>query len=181
MATATDWTCEHSIVTIDSPWVKLLGERWIDDQGQALEYWRVEKAHSVIVLPVQRGNLLLPQAQFRPGVGRATLDFPGGRRPEGIAPVEVAPRLLQKELGIAPDAIAALTPLNETGWMINSSFSNQLLYGVVADLHTTAEVPTPLLAEAVPCDRAGIMRLLQQLDCLQCRAVLQEFWLQRGP
>ncbi|MFP4440538.1 MAG: NUDIX hydrolase [Chloroflexaceae bacterium] len=177
---SSDWRCERSIVTIDSPWVKLLGERWIDDQGQSLEYWRVEKAHSVIVLPIQQGNLLLPHPQFRPGVGHATLDFPGGRLPEGMSPVEVAPRLLQKELGIAADALAGVTPLNETGWIINSSFSNQLLYGVVAELHATAAVPAALLAAAVPCDRTGVMHLLQQLDCLQCRAVLQEFWLQRG-
>lgn len=176
---AADWICERPIVTIDSPWVKLLAERWIDDQGQVLDYWRVEKAHSVIVLPLHQGKLLLPPPQFRPGVGYATLDFPGGRLPAGMTPVEVAPRLLQKELGVAPDALASVTPLNETGWIINSSFSNQLLYGVIATLHAAAEVNPALLAEVVPCDRQGITYLLQKLDCLQCRAVLQEFYLQK--
>jgi len=89
------------MVTIDSPWVKLLGERWIDDQGQALEYWRVEKAHSVIVLTIRQGNLLLPHAQFRPGAGRATLDFPGGRLPAGMPSVEVASGCCSRSPNIA--------------------------------------------------------------------------------
>lgn len=176
---ADHWHYKGPIVTITSPWVTLFAEHWIDDRGHELEYWRVERAHSVIVIPLQAAHLLLPRPQFRPGVGTCTLDFPGGRLPEGMSPVEVAPLLLGKELGLAAGAIASLEALNETGWIINSSFSNQLLYGVIAHIRETAAVDPAMLGERVACDKAGIKALLARLDCLQCRAVLQAFYLQR--
>jgi hypothetical protein len=46
-----------------------IGERWLCDQGRELEYWRVEKVDSVIVLPIQAGRLLCVRPTFRPGHG----------------------------------------------------------------------------------------------------------------
>lgn len=176
---ADQWTCQASIVTIATPWVTLFGEHWRDDQGHDLEYWRVERAHSVIVIPVQGDQLLLAQQQFRPGVDRLTLDFPGGRLPEGMSPLDAAPLILEKELGVVEQDIASLRMLNDAGWIINSSFSNQLLFGVVAHIHTATNVPAGMLGMQVTCDTNGIKTLLQHLDCLQCRAVLQEFYFQQ--
>ncbi|WP_228040136.1 hypothetical protein [Nodosilinea sp. LEGE 07088] len=42
-----------------------------------LEYWRVEKADSVIILPLQNQRLILPPHTYRPGMGKLTLDFQG--------------------------------------------------------------------------------------------------------
>jgi hypothetical protein len=177
-SSATMWTCTGSIVTIESPWVRLLGEHWVDERGRALEYWRVERAHSVIVMPIWRGQLLLPHPQFRPGVQRLTLDLPGGRLPPGVTPVAAVAALLHKELGLHPNAIARVAALNEQGWVINSSFSNQLLYGVVAMINDDAEVALSRLHRAVPCTIGAIAELIQELECLQCRAVLQTWLLQ---
>lgn len=79
----TNWIRGDTIVTVESPWARMVAERWRDDQGRELDYWRVEHVHSVIVAAVHNGSLLLPQPQFRPGLGVATLDLPGGRLPEG--------------------------------------------------------------------------------------------------
>lgn len=73
-----DWTLTNELVRVSSRWVTLVGERWICDKGKELEYWRVEKVDSVIVLPIHRGQLLTAKPTFRPGVCRHTLDFPGG-------------------------------------------------------------------------------------------------------
>jgi hypothetical protein len=173
------WTCASRIVAVESPWVRLLGERWVDDGGATPEYWRVERAHSVIVMPIWRGQLLLPRPQFRPGVQRLTLDLPGGRLPAELAPVEAAPTLLRKELGLAPEHVAALRALNEQGWTINSSFSNQLLYGVVAMIDAAAAVDAGQVYRAVPCTVAAVGALARELECLQCRAVLQAWLLEQ--
>lgn len=173
-----EWHYKNTMVTIASPWVTIHGEHWLDHQGRLLEYWRVEKNHSVIVLPIQADMLLLPPPQFRPGVGRATLDFPGGRLPDGMTPLEIAPRLLQKELRLKADNILALSTLNEEGWMINSSFSNQLLFGVVATINPAARLEPDIAASRVVCHPAELGDLLARLDCLQCRAILQEYLLQ---
>jgi hypothetical protein len=65
----------------------------------------------------------------------ATLDFPGGRVLAEQKPVDAIPNILNRELGINKSDISHLAPLNQTGWAINSSFSNQKLYGFVAEIN----------------------------------------------
>ncbi|WLT39869.1 hypothetical protein NON20_11150 [Synechocystis sp. B12] len=92
------------------------GERWRDDRERKLDYWRVEKADSLIVLPQQGDRLLLPHPIFRPGIGRETWDFPGGRLTD-LAKVELTlAEILHRELEVPPHAIAEITPLNDGGW-----------------------------------------------------------------
>lgn len=173
------WQVQDRFLELHSRWMTLIGEHWLDAQGQQLEYWRIEKADSVIVLPIQqdhlgRSHILLPPASFRPGVGQRTLDFPGGRRLAEQTPEEAAIAILLRELGLEATAIAHLAPLNPDGWAINSSFSNQKLYGFVAHLEGDLSQPLGLTAIAYPATAAGVCQLLAELTCLQCRAVLLE-------
>lgn len=174
------WQVQDRFLELHSRWMTLIGEHWIDTQGQRLEYWRIEKADSVIVLPIQQDHLgqshiLLPPASFRPGVGQVTLDFPGGRRLVGQTPEEAAITILHRELDLEATSIPHLTSLNPDGWVINSSFSNQKLYGVIAHLEGGIS-PLELPAIAYPATASGVHQLLSKLMCLQCRAVLLEWW-----
>ena len=174
------WQVQDRFLEFHSRWMTLVGEHWLDTQGQRLEYWRVEKADSIIVLPMQpdplgQSHLLLPPASFRPGVGQVTLDFPGGRRLVGQTLEEAATAILQRELGLEASAIAHLTPLNPEGWAINSSFSNQKLYGFVAQLEGSLLQPSIVTAATYPATASGLRQLLGKLICLQCRAVLLEY------
>ena len=174
----TDWRRLSEIVRVGSQWVNLIGERWLCDKGKELEYWRVEKADSVIVLPLQAGEILCVAPTFRPGINRATLDLPGGRLPADKAPHEVVPLLLQRELSIAPEAVRRTEPLNDAKWIVNSAFSNQGLWAFVAEIDEAFPVPQAMVGARAPANAAGVAALLTQLDCLQCRAVLLE-WQQR--
>ena len=171
--------CLHRdrFANLSTPWFTLIGEH-IQADDKVLDYWRIEKADSVIVLPVQANQLLLPPAVYRPGIGSETLDFPGGRCPKEQAPAEAAQQILARELGIDVGATQSLMALNEQGWAINSSFSNQRLYGFVAQLHSG---PVPKQDRAYAIDRTGIARLLLELTCLQCRMVLLEWWHAHHP
>ncbi|MDB9494919.1 NUDIX hydrolase [Spirulina major CS-329] len=171
------WETLVTLATVRSPWLTLIAERLRDRTGQDHDYWRVEKADSVIILPIHRHHILLPAPQYRPGVGQATWDFPGGRVPDGGSPEAIAPAILTRELGITPDAISTLTALNTTGWLINSSFSNQKLYGFVAELDPHHDPPSLPGGARYPHTRAGITQLRQDLTCLQCRTVLIEYGL----
>ena len=173
-----DWQRGERIVTIESPWMRLIAEWWRDDAGRRLDYWRVEHAHSVIVAPLQGGRLLLPRPQFRPGLGRATLDLPGGRLAAGVAPLDAAVAIVARELGVPPEAIHDPRPLNKEGWAVNSSFSDQLLFGVTATVSPATRPSLPY--DAVSADRAGLIELLGRLECLQCRAVVLELLLTAG-
>ena len=174
------WQVQDRFLELHSRWMTLIGEHWLDAQGQQLEYWRIEKADSVIVLPIQpdhlgQSHILLPPASFRPGVGKVTLDFPGGRRLVGHTPEEAAIAILHRELGLEATASAHLTPLNPDGWAINSSFSNQKLYGFIAHLEGDLLQPPELTTTAYPATSTGVCQLLGKLTCLQCRAVLLEW------
>ena len=118
----------------------------------------------------------MPKPAYRPGVGQTTLDFPGGRVLAEQTIVEAAPIILQRELGIKKSDIISLKPLNQTGWAINSSFSNQKLFGLVAEIDSQTVVnPEKLTSITYTNTVNGIDNLLQDLTCLQCRAVLLEW------
>lgn len=185
------WEVCDRFLELRSRWMTLIGEHLRDNQGHLLEYWRIEKADSVIVLPIQgevplpgeasvpseSRFLLMPQASYRPGVGASTLDFPGGRVAPDQSPAAGAIAALERELGLSPAAITQLLPLNPQGWAVNSSFSNQRLYGFVAYLDATLPPPRDRLAATYPTTPAALQSLLTDLICLQCRAVLLEWFL----
>lgn len=161
---------------LHNPWLRLVGERLQTPDRQTVDYWRVEKADSAIVLPIWREQVVLPPAVYRPGLGQATLDLPGGRVAPGQDPAAAAQATLQRELGIDAAAITHLMPLNTEGWPVNSSFSNQCLFGFQATL-TDADHPFPPGSQYHPFTPADLRHLLQPISCLQCRAVILEVLL----
>ncbi|MBE9181467.1 NUDIX hydrolase [Oculatella sp. LEGE 06141] len=172
------WLVRDRFLELRSRWMTLIGEHLQPPQGQELDYWRIEKADSMVVLPIQDQQILLPSPSYRPGLGQVTLDFPGGRVATGQSPTEAAIATLQRELEIGATSITALLPLNTYGWAINSSFSNQNLYGFVAQIQNTPLLPEGV-ASTYPASADGVQQLLQEMSCLQCRAVLLEWWLQQ--
>lgn len=176
------WPVQDRFLELRSRWMTLIGEHLQDDQGQTLEYWRIEKADSLIVLPLQCDRIVLPPPSYRPGMGQASLDFPGGRVPEGASREQLeqtAIAILKRELAVDESEIIQLRPLNTGGWPVNSSFSNQKLYGYVANLASTAKVLPGQDFETYPVTATGIQQLKQSLTCLQCRAVLLEWCSQQ--
>lgn len=173
------WQVRDRFLELRSRWMTLIGEHLQDQQGEILEYWRIEKADSVIVLPIQEGQFLLPPPSYRPGVGQVTLDFPGGRVSEGQTPEETAIAVLKRELGLGAISVTQLFPLNNECWAVNSSFSNQSLYGFVAHLNNVENTEQYFEQSSItyPVTSLGVQDLLQRLTCLQCRAVLLEWWL----
>lgn len=168
------WKRISNIASFKTPWIELVGERWRDEVGNDLEYWRTKAPDSVIIIPELNGQYLLPAAQFRPGVNRATLDFPGGRQARDHAPREMVAIILARELGVMPEHIAKISTINAQPLLINSSTSSQKLHGFHAMLDADMGRSSLLPHTAYDRDGAGLQELLQALDCLQCRALLRE-------
>lgn len=173
------WQLHDRFLEIRSPWMTLFGEHLQDQQGKILEYWRIEKADSVIVLSIQGDRFLLPAPSYRPGVGQATLDFPGGRISPNQTPQQAAIATLQRELGVTEDTVTQLYPLNIQGWAVNSSFSNQKLYSFVALIDNHFDLLAEPSIGTYPTHSSGVCQLLQELTCLQCRSVLLEWLTQK--
>ena len=178
----TNWKVVSEIVKIDaSPWLTIYGERIQDtDRMQMLDYWRVTKDHSAVIVTIHRNQFIFPKPVYRVGVDEITLDFPGGRIPPGKEPMDVVPTILERELGIDSDDLHQVKTLNEKGWAINSSFNNQKLYGFVAHVKDDVDLDVALLYNRTVNvnDEKEIQKLLSEdLLCLQCRALLREWQL----
>lgn len=176
----SNWTLTDEFVRVGSKWVTLIGERWLCDKGREVEYWRVEKVDSVIILPIHAGRIYCGKPTFRVGVHRPTLDFPGGRLPEGTQPKDVVPVLLESELSVPACAIRRTIELNDVKWLVNSSFSNQGLWGFVVEIDEAFSIPESSTGASVEASDGGISELLSELECLQCRMVLLEWQRQKG-
>lgn len=174
-ASERNWKTIDKFLEMQTKWLTLIGEHLQNESGQILEYWRVEKPDSVVIITIQGDKLILPLPSFRPGVSKVTLDFPGGRLPAGETPLTAVPKILQKELGIKTEAIASILPLNPTGWAIDSSFSCHKLYGFVAEIYPTVQIPPDRIGAYYALAPEGIRDLLTELTCLQCRALLLEW------
>jgi hypothetical protein len=172
---------QNRFLELRSPWVTVFGEHLQNAQGHKEEYWRVEKADSAIILPIHQNCLIMPPPTYRPGVGVATWDFPGGRMPKGQSFDTVVDMILQRELGVCRDDLMEVISLNSTGWPVNSSFSNQCLYGFVAHLNPDADLNADDVGYTCPITAENIRNLLQRIVCLQCRAVVLEWWLMHAP
>lgn len=178
---ASRWQKLGEIARISNPWLTLIGERLRDAAGQTLDYWRTEVDDSLIVVVVGDGMLWLPAPQYRPGVDAQTLDFAGGRCPrdwgESTRDLEQRTRaeaILARELGVAREGLETLKPLIEKPLAVNSSTSNQRLWGWLAQLKPGVR-PGRADARSFACDASGIAHLSTMLDCLQCRALLLEY------
>jgi hypothetical protein len=168
--TEKPWQVLSHKVAVDSRWVKVYEEHLLDDTGKELEYWRVERSDSVIVLVRQNGLFLMPRKQWRPGVGLRTLDFPGGRI-DNDSPVSAAERAVRRELQFDDSATFSLKPLTKQQLLVDSSFSSQKAHGFVAEL--PADIKTDASTHSAEA-------LLDQLQCMQCRVMLLE-WLRERP
>ncbi|MDD3765509.1 MAG: hypothetical protein PHP86_19610 [Nevskiales bacterium] len=173
-----DWRQQQEIMRLTSPWVTLVAERWVDQFDCEIDYWRVERPDSAIVVPVQAGELLLVTETFRPGVGRSTLDFPGGRIPVGKRPQDSIGLILERELGVGAEFVSDMRPINSEGWIVDSSFSSQKLWGFEVEIDRRWCAPERCALTRVPVTNASIDMLVEQLTCLQCRALLLE-WIKR--
>jgi hypothetical protein len=168
------WQLLGTIATIESPWVTVKCERWQDDENRELEYWRVKRPDSVIVIPIHDGHFLLPHPIFRPGVDEFTWDFPGGRLQDAFSHEEMARQLLEKELSISYHEIYTISPINTDGYIVDSSFSSQRVWGYLAKLDSDALVKENAIGWRVPVNKEGSEELLKRLKCLQCRVLLLE-------
>jgi hypothetical protein len=119
-------------------WVRLIGESYTDQDGKDIEYYRVEKTDSVIVLPIQDSALAI----------------------------------LGRELGVSADRIEDMQVMDSQGWPINSSFSNQKLFGLIAYMSSGLDDSSANTGGCFSINPESISDLLARIDCAQCRLVL---------
>jgi len=166
------WNKIDEIVHIHSKWLDLYCETWDVSSGEIYEYWRVEKADSIIVVSMYKEQFILPKPMFRPGIGGSTLDFPGGRVVESSEKglKERARHILVNELSVNEDYISRIEVLDGVGKYINSSFNNQRVFVVYAEIDEISKEDEYVLYE-----KGEVDQLLEELNCMQCSYALMRF------
>lgn len=150
----------ENILTLKSKWVDIYCDKW-KDGTQILDYWRVEKLDSIIILPIFENEFILPKKQYRVGIDAFTLDFPGGRRSHTNL-ADSAKEILIRELEISEKNINGIVALGNKKFIVNSSFNSQCVSYYVAYLKDIVNLKD--------CIRYSIddNALQDDLECLQC-------------
>jgi hypothetical protein len=159
-----------STVVLQSRWVTLYKDHLLSNGGYELEYLRVDRSDSVIVLVRQAGKFVLPKPQFRPGIGGRTLDFPGGRI-DGTEPAICAELTVRRELQLEEKVHVQLDQLTVRPLYVDSAFSSQEVFGFVSEIPEGTSLQGKLYTTS---------ELMKQLQCLQCRAMLLEWRYRTG-
>lgn len=74
-------------------------------RGREFQRDVVDHPGSVCVLGLTTEDKIVFVRQFRPGIGRSSLELPGGRRRAGEAPEEAARREMEAETGFRPKSL----------------------------------------------------------------------------
>jgi hypothetical protein len=167
-----NWQIINKFVEIKSPWLTLIGEKVLDENHKLLDYWRVKKANSLIIIVIKNNNFILPEPIYRHGLGEITLDFAGGRIEDNANVEQIILNILERELNIKKSDIIETQPINQQHWVINSSFSNQKLLGYVTKISPQTTLKSH---RQYPLNNTGIDALLKDLICVQCRSLLLEY------
>ncbi len=171
---SNNWQVINKFVEIKSQWLTLIGEKIRDHQGKILDYWRVEKDDSLIIITKYKNSLVFPKQTFRVGINLVTLDFPGGRVGKEDNLEDTAYKILQRELNLTSDQINFISPINHNGFIINSSFSNQKLWGFFCEINPHISLESLSVGAIYALHSSDFQRLLGDLQCLQCRSLLFE-------
>jgi acyl carrier protein len=127
-----------------------------------IEYWRIEKPNSILIVTTYKNYFILPTPKFRQGINKKTLDFPGGRQQTDNI-LSDARKIICRELKIENDDIEYIKELDTKKYIINSSFNSQLVIYLEASLKKMNEN-----THFIKCSFTEIHRLLNDLECLQC-------------
>ena len=159
-----------STIVLQSRWITLYKDHLLSNGGYELEYLRVDRSDSVIVLVRQAGKFVLPEPQFRPGIGGRTLDFPGGRI-DGTESAICAELTVRRELQLEENVHVRLDQLTVRPLYVDSAFSSQKVFGFVSEIPEGTSLQGKLYTTS---------ELMKQLQCLQCRAMLLEWRYRTG-
>jgi hypothetical protein len=164
------WRRLARIVKLKSRWITVYADKMLDHENNVLEYWHFDRADSVIIIPVQNNNILLPEPIYRVGIGKVMLDFPGGRIENNNLRLTIQ-AILRKELGLTPKLIDSMHQLNDKSYAVDSSFSSQELYIFIVHIKSDNQP----IKSCLHFPASNTDKLLKKLECGQCRLALHEF------
>jgi len=164
------WTVLKSESILTTPWFELRKDRCQTPEGAIVpEYYTWKKRDCVIVFPVTEDNHVLLIKQYRHGVQKICVDYPGGTIDDGQSVLDAAHLELIEETGYYSEAC---TPI--ASYLMDSSYSNQKTHFVMA-LECKKASKTSNAQEVTEVFKVPISDISQfaenKIDCLLCSLV----------
>ena len=165
--TLKNWETLKSELVLKTRWFEIWKDRCRTPEGVDVpEYHTWKKKDCVIVFPVTMDEQVILIRQYRHGVGKICVDFPGGTIEKGQSVSETASEELLEETGYRANN---MKPVGS--YLMDSSYSNQQTHFVVA---------TGCRQETVPSNPQEITEVFtlplndlqdfstKNIDCLLC-------------
>jgi ADP-ribose pyrophosphatase len=124
-----------------------------EDTGQAHTFFRIDSVDWANIIPITTSGEVVMIRQFRHGLGRETLEIPGGLVDGDELPGVAAARELLEETGYRAGDVRELGAVSPNPALFGNRIHSFLATGCekVADLHNDAAEQTEV--ELVPLDR----------------------------
>ena len=163
-----NWTILKSELILKTPWFELRRDQCRTPEGIGIpKYYTWKKRDCVIVFPITREKQVLLIRQYRHGVKRVCVDYPGGTIEDGQSVLDAAGAELSEETGYRTESYIRLGT-----YLMDSSYSNQRVHFVLAlecDRGYQSSNPQEVTEVLrVPLER--IERFAEEnVECLLCR------------
>ena len=122
------WKTIESQTVLKTKWFEIKKDICETPEGYKIpEYYTWRKRDCVIILPVTNENQVILIRQYRHGVGKICIDYPGGTIDNNQLVFEAASHELYEETGYV-----ARNFIEIGSFAMDSSYSNQLTHFVIA-------------------------------------------------
>lgn len=162
------WKVLDQKVVLDTPWFKISRQHLRTPGGNEAEFYIHDNNDSVLCFCVDDQDRVLIEKQYRPAVGRVSIDYPAGRVEQDDASTEAAIRReLAEEVGFTAASLTRLAVIDkDPGWS-RARMHIFLARGRV-DQTPKPDTTESIVASFVP--RADILAMLAdgRLCCAYC-------------
>jgi ADP-ribose pyrophosphatase len=149
------------------------------DTGQSHAFYRIDSVDWVNVIPVTDDGRIVMVRQYRHGLGRATLEIPGGMLDPNESPADTAARELFEETGWRAGSVALLGSVSPNPAL----FANRLHCFVATGCTEAGDIVNDetehTTVELLRIEDVDAKLLAGEIDHALCHAAFG-FWRMRG-
>jgi ADP-ribose pyrophosphatase len=162
------WQVIEKSIVFETPWFKIRKQHMKTPTDAELDYFIHDANDSVICVCVTEDSRILLEKQYRPPVGKVSVDYPAGRVEKDDESTEAAMRReLQEEAGFTAHTIEKLAVIDKEPGFSSSRMHVFLAKGTI-DQKTTPDESESIVMNFVTPDEILAMIDSDTITCTFC-------------